>query len=481
MHWRISSALLRERPDDLEGMGLLGEAYLALGRSRDAAGVLRRGYEKSPDDRRILQNLATALIRSGNEEEGAHVLDQLARLGPERRAAGSGPGNLSVLLLSPAEQRAIYEDNLRRVLATRPTDTGLRARLARLLLAENKTGEAVRCYREILAGPAECPVLLESARALIEFRQQALAAEFLKRAAAMSPSPDQRLDLAIATSRVSGPQAAMEDLEKTPADARKGDYYLVKAQLLDDMGHVQAASESLDRCLALAPARPDLYHSATLFLLRNGLHRAAAGMLERAIKALPDDRELQLLNGVVLALLGRSEESRLLLVQISQKWPEWSRPYLVRGIVEQIEYHSEEAVSSIQTAMALGERGPEAYYYLGLALHQASPEQWKPALDAARQAIEMSPDDPWARILAGRISKQAGQYDAAVRYLKEAIRIRPDLAQGHYWLGSTYLASGKKADGQQEMAEVDRLQEVNPSRVHGEDGGVREKLFALSQ
>jgi tetratricopeptide (TPR) repeat protein len=472
---------LGQRPDDLEVIDLLGRAYLSLDRPQDAAEVLQRGYEKAPHDPRILQHLGRAQFSLGKEAEGARLVEEFARLAPDRSIARRPAGRLRFLFLSPEELRAGYEEALRRLLVTRPADHALRAKLARLLLEEEKTDEALGQYRQILQGAAGAGVLVESAHALMQFHQHQFALPFLQRALVLEPSSETRLDLAIATSQASGPQPAIEELEKTPAAERKGDYYLLRGQLLDTLGRVKEAAESLNAALALAPARGDLYHSATLFLLKNRMAREADALLDRAIQNVPDDRDLQLLKAVILARASRLEESRLLLERMSRRWPEWSRPYLARGVVEQGQYRNEEALRSVQTALDLGENSPEAYFYLGLALHKASPEQWRRALDAAEQAIAMSPDDPWARILAGRISKEAGRYDAALRYLREATRMKPGLAQAHYWLGSTYLAMGKTAEGQQEMAQVDRLRDRDAAGVNSEDWGMREKLFALSQ
>ena len=131
--------------------------------------------------------------------------------------------------------------------------------------------------------------------------------------------------------------------------------------------------------------------------------------------------------------------------------------------------------------MKMGESGSEAYFYLAFALHSAEPQQWKRALEAAQKAIQLGPDDPWARILAGRIAKQAAQYDVALAFLTEATRMAPELAQAHFWLGSTYLAMGKAAEGQREMEEVDHLHVQNPARFDTEDWGLSRRLFALSR
>ena len=467
--------VLHERPGDLETIDLLGRALLMLGKPKEAVEVLQRGYEKAPHDPGILQSLGGALKAAGNEAEGTRLLREFAQAGPERAVARSAVG-----LLSPAEQRARYEKTLRELATARPEDAALRAKLAAFLLSERKTDEAVRFYRAMLERTTEVPVLVESAHDLMRFGKDDLAVEFLRRALSLRPSADTQLDLAAALSKTAGAAAAMQELDRIPPEERKGDYFLLRAELLDTLDQVKEAGESLRLALAREPERPDLYRSAMLFFLEHGQDLSASGLLENAARVGRDDRELQLVRAVVLARGSRFEESHAVLEEISRSRPEWSRPYLVRGMVELSQYRQEEALRSIRTAIDLGEQGAEAYFYLGMALLQVDPEQWKPALEAAKKAAELSPDDPWAKILAGRILKQAGQYEAAIRVLREVVSSEPDLAQAHFWLGSTLLAMGDNAKGQGEMAEVDHLRERNPGKVRLEDWGLSDKLFALA-
>jgi tetratricopeptide (TPR) repeat protein len=190
---------------------------------------------------------------------------------------------------------------------------------------------------------------------------------------------------------------------------------------------------------------------------------------------------LQLLKAVVLGLSKRVEEARELLGQISKRWPEWSRPYLVRGIIEESNSKSDEALKDIETAMTLGDRGPEAYLYLAMALNHTRPEETAKALDAVRRAMELSPEDPWAKILAGHLSIDAGDFENAERYLKAAIKLQDDLAQAHFWLGSAYRAMGRMPEAEAEMAKMEKIRELNPRAEENEGGGVRDKLFSVGR
>jgi tetratricopeptide (TPR) repeat protein len=129
----------------------------------------------------------------------------------------------------------------------------------------------------------------------------------------------------------------------------------------------------------------------------------------------------------------------------------------------------------------LGDRSPEAYLYLAMALNHARPDETAKAMDAVRQAMELSPDDPWAKILAGRLSIDAGDLEGAVRYLKAAIKLQDDLAQAHFWLGSAYRAMNRLPEAEAEMAKMEKIRELNPRAEENEGGGVRDRLFSIGR
>jgi predicted RNA polymerase sigma factor len=87
----------------------------------------------------------------------------------------------------------------------------------------------------------------------LQFEQYALAADFLR--ASGQPS----LDLAIAVYHSANPAAGLSELERIPAAERRGDYYVLRAQMLDSLGKATEAAESLNRGIRAAPTRADMY------------------------------------------------------------------------------------------------------------------------------------------------------------------------------------------------------------------------------
>ena len=139
-------------------------------------------------------------------------------------------GLLESFSLPPGEQRQRYVANLKRALQDSPT-TALRLRLGSELLKGGDYAEAKKELEE--AGGAGA------------------------------------LDLALAEYHLSGPAAGISVMDRTPEPKRDGDYWLLRAQMLDAQGDAQAAAEALNRGFAAAPTRADLFYEAALFLLQH--------------------------------------------------------------------------------------------------------------------------------------------------------------------------------------------------------------------
>jgi tetratricopeptide (TPR) repeat protein len=465
------------RPDHIQALALLGRVYMELGRLEDAIRVLRRGYEKAPEDPRILMNLGRALFDNGQEEEGARLLEAFSKVGPDRSIERSIPGTLSLLSLPQDEWKARYEASLRTALKTRAADAESRAKLARFLLANNHREEALEHYRRVLGGAADARVLLECGRGLIEEKQYGLAREFIERSLSAEPLPGARLDLAVVLLGLEDRMAALRTLDSFPEQERQGDFYLLRAQVFDAMGDVTKAIENLNLGFRKAPTRADLYEKATHFLLKHRMDAEALSLLEQATLVLPDDPQLLFLKAVALGIRNRSQEALELLGRIIARWPEWSRPYLVRGIMEENRARSDAALKNIQAAIAMGERTPEAYYYLAQARYHLNPDEPAPAFEAIRKAVELDASDPWAQALAGRLASEMGDHETAMRHLKEAIRLKRDFVKAHFWLAGTYRAMGKEEEANAEFAEVEAIHARNPRAEEEEAPGARERLF----
>jgi tetratricopeptide (TPR) repeat protein len=263
--------VLAHEPNNLGALDTLGEAELQLGHPQESVQPLGRAAELAPDDRLILVHYSRALARDNRLDEAQAVQRKFQRLAPAASHSRVYSGLFSFLDLPPSLQRAKYLENLQARLRMNPEDVSLKARIAKEELAEGKQAEALEMFQQVLEGSSDADVLEDCARALLDEEQYGPARGFLEKVLAAEPSrADTRLDLAIAVFHTAGPEAALNELSRVPKNQQTGDFFLVRAQLLDALGKPEEAAAALNRSFETAPTRPDLYFQAALFLVKHG-------------------------------------------------------------------------------------------------------------------------------------------------------------------------------------------------------------------
>ncbi|MGI8958797.1 MAG: tetratricopeptide repeat protein [Bryobacteraceae bacterium] len=455
---------VKQEPNDYRALAHLGQAYLALDRVGEAADVLKRAVDLAPDARLALVHYRRALVKLGRTEEARAILSRLKQSGMIDEGHRPQSGLIEYLSLSPTDRRTRYLANLRRNVVTNPGDAQWKVRLGRELLAEGNAVEGLNVFREIKSSSSEPALLADCGRILLEFEQYNLALEFLKSAVAADPSLSAaRLDLAIVLFHLQTPQVALSELDQTQVADRKGDYYLLRAQILDSLGKMPEAVDALNRGIRAAPTRPSLYLQATGFLLKHKLYHEASNLLDQASRILPDERELLLAQAVTLELLQRGIDAQKLLTKLQARWPEWDRPYLLNGILLEIQLKSAEARQMLETAIALGANTPEVYYYQALAIMHAAPNDLETAQNAIAHALALTSKDPYIFLLAGKISLARKDYSKAIDYLLEATHLQPTLIPAHYALRDAYKALGDEQKSAAELGEIKRIARENPA------------------
>ncbi len=420
--------------------------------------ILEQAMKVAPDKPVVLVQYRRALEKVGRKREAAEIITRLRESGNAAAESRRRVGLIDYLSLPPDEQHARYLENLQRNSAADPSDIRWKIMLARDLLADGKTAEGLEMFRQLRSSVSAPAMLADCGRTLLEFEQYETAREFLEAAIAAAGSLSAaRLDLAIVLFHLQSPETALTELDKIPAVDRKGDYFLLRAQILDAQGKIPEAVDALNRGIQAAPTRASLYLQATGFLLKHKLYHEAQELLDQASHILPNERELLLAQVVTLELLRRNIDSAKLLAKIQVRWPEWDRPYLLNGILLEVQLKSSEARQALETAIALGANTPEAFYYQALAITHAAPNDLDAAQNAILHAMALTSKDPYIYLLAGKISLARKEYPAAIERLLEATRLQPTLIPAHYALRDAYKALGEE---QKSSAELEAIKQI---------------------
>ncbi|MGH9448327.1 MAG: tetratricopeptide repeat protein, partial [Terriglobia bacterium] len=265
-----------------------------------------------------------------------------------------------------------------------------------------------------------------------------------------------------------------------PPAERQGDYYLLRAQILDAMDKPDEAANDLTLGLKAAPTRPDLYYQAALFLIQHSQARELFGLLQQAVQKFPDSPQILLTQAIAYGLARQFEASKRVLAQIQARWPEWSEAYLIHGIILVGEAKASQAKPLLQTAIALGSQDALAYYNLALANMESYPADASAAEKAIKTALKLNPNDPYTESLAGKIAYTRRDYQTALRRLQDAVRIWPDMVEARVELSATYRALGDRQEAANELKDVQRIhQRARAAPNEGPPSDLKQALFSV--
>jgi tetratricopeptide (TPR) repeat protein len=472
--------VLKKTPDDLRSLDALGQDYMRVGKLPEAAEAFAHALKIDPKDPKVLNNYGRVLFRLNRKAEAEKVMADFRALGPQETRPRPNAGLFDFLNLSPEQQYAKYLDNLKKTMITNPDDPTLRMQLGKALLRQGKTEEAVSAFRTVLKLTSNPEILATCGKALIEFEQYAPAREFLEPVLAANPGDSNlRLDLAIADFHSGSAEEALKVLDETPVDQRRGDYFLLLAEILDAMQKPEEAAAAFNRGFDAAPTRADLYLEAALFLFKHNQNQRALHILEQATRAIPDSPVLQLMLAMTYGMVQQYEDGVRVLTKIEARWPEWGLPYEIHGISLETRSRSEPAMDLLQTAVSLGARDANVYYYLASAISHARPDDVDAAKQAIEKALELNPDDPYIQSLAGRIAYRQKAYPAALEHLNAALKLWPEMIEAHETLAGVYRAMGEREKSAEVLKEIVRIKQENPTADQTPPFPARDLLFTV--
>ncbi len=441
-------------PNRADILLLLGQVSEKLGLYGDAANALGQHLRLKPEDSSIRREYGYSLAHTAESREGVEILSQYVAKNP-RDAVGYY--ELGVAESAQAPAKAVLD--LKQALKLEPRLTEAQEALAEMLDREGKLADSLTEFDKILTAHPAVADLKACAETLLAAGQYTEAIKFFSAIpqGALLSSPETIVDFAIATFHAKGSQAALVQLDTTPAASRQGDYYLLRAQILDAMDEAQQAAQDLTLGLRANPSRPDLYFQATLFLLEHGQKNELLALLRQATQKFPHSRQLLLTQAIVYGLMRRFDKADSILSGIEAEWPKWNEAYLIHGVIEVGRANMGKAKELLETAIALGNHQPLAYYNLALADMEAYPIRVPEADKAVQNALKRDPNDPYIQSLAGKIAFEEKNYNEALRHLKAALALWPDMIEARQTLSRTYRALGQDQEAAAQLKEVARI------------------------
>lgn len=250
---------------------------------------------------------------------------------------------------------------------------------------------------------------------------------------------------------------------------RSAHWHLLASKVHDGLNEPAKAVAEAEEALKLEPG--NLQHHlqlAGIFLSRN-TPQAALEILTEAQDTFPDAFLLRLGRGLALKQLQLYEQAERELLWCLSDQPASA---LAFDALATIYLHQSRYADALNLAGGFVERNPRDYrgYYFVAAARDGEllpSEQTKQAL---MQSLERNPGFAAAHALMGKILLREDRAPDAVKHLRQAIALRPDLVQAHLHLASALRKMGDEAAAVQEFEIVRELkrkeQEPVPSLLY---------------
>lgn len=329
----------------------LGNTLFMMGKYEKAAGFYEKALEICKDDPEILENLSYAYVRMGQADKGIDVMKRITADKSLYR-----PHYVWGRLLSEAGRLDEAEDELRKACSMRADSMEAREELAKVLMRQNKTDEAIAAYNEILQ--------LDPGNHLAwHNKANALSRNVMWKEAA----------------------AAYREAVKLKPDFHRGWYNMALA--LDESGDRKAAAEAYMKTIELCPDFIEAYNNLGVALSLEGKREDALEVYEEGIKKDPGNYSLFFNMGICLMEEKRYMEAAAAFRNALDLNPGELEIYYYLGAVLTEMRHFNDAIDAYSSALKIRPADGELQYnlasvYAMLGRYDIALENLKAAIDA---------------------------------------------------------------------------------------------------
>jgi len=242
-----------------------------------------------------------------------------------------------------------------------------------------------------------------------------------------------------------------EAAELAPADA---DIQNHLGEALDRMGALDAAVDRFDRAVSAKPGFNKARNNLVLALVKAGRGPEAVERARAIADAAPGDPERLFTLGLALSEED-VEASYRTFQRVLQMAPQHTLARYNLALVLQRMDRLDQAVEQLDRAIA-SDPQPQVLYASGMiAWHQGELDR---AAHSLRAAIDLDHDNAEAYAALGAVLRDRREWNGAIRALRKAIELRPDLPGAHVTLARALQGAGLDDDARVVLREAERLE-----------------------
>jgi tetratricopeptide (TPR) repeat protein len=482
-------ALLKKRPDLARAQVLLADAYQALGRPDDAAGIIRQQIKNAPQNPQAYLMLGLILVRQNKTEEARQAFEKAVEL--DKNNALAIDQLVTLDLTSKAFPAA--RQRVERLLQQNPQSATAYFMEGKIELTEGKreAGEA-SLKKALELDPNLGPAYTLLVQSYISGNKLQDALHEVDLILAKNPKATIALTISgLIHEKLNEFGKAREDYEKVLALSPNSALALnnlayIYGEKLNDLGR---AAELGRKAHDLAPSEPTITDTLGWTLYQQGDYQQAIELLGQSEAKLEQNPEVQYHFGMANYMMGRTDAARTALEKAVAgpnefAWKEEAKrrlellskqgaggpnvppaelekmassndPIALVRVADSYEKQGlpEKAAAAYERAFQANTKLPEPA--IKLAQLNAGPlKNSARALEYAKKARELAPTDPHVTGVIGHIAFQAGNLSWAYNLLQESARQLPnDPAIAHDLAWAAY-SMGRVAEAQQAMQRV---------------------------
>jgi len=453
----VIQKVLAANPDNLPSLLLAGLAQYQLGSYGAAEQSFTQVMNRAPENVSARRGLALTYIKTGRARQALDLMEPLLRAGSQDALTWRTAGEAALYAGNVPVASQYYE----RAVALDKENVGTQVRLAQVRMA---TGESARAFSDLEALSAADKSQSEADLALIfgHLRRREYDAALGAADKLVAKQPDSAVGYSVRgsvqlTRRDLG--AARQNFDKALAldpknytaaynlamlDVREGKPAAAKARYegllakdpdnedlllaLGDVGLMTGGSlddsrRLVDRAVVAHPqsVRPRLAQIS--LAQRQGDRKAAVGVAEAALAAIPGDPQIADAYGLTQLAAGNTNQALETYRRVAQAQPQNAMVLVRLAEVQAASKDLDGAVVSVRKAFALQPTNPQAALLLAkLLLATGHPDE---ALAEARKMQKESPDKALGYAFEGEVWALQKKFDEGTQAYRQALAKQP--------------------------------------------------------
>ncbi len=307
---------------------------------------------------------------------------------------------------------------------------------------------------------------------------------YLDRAAKVKPDDYQNAyDQALANANAGNYDHARTTLNKLIATRDKAELHHLLADVDEKSGDPLEAVLQYQRAAELDPSEPYFFDWGSELLLHHA-PEPALQVFTKGNHLFP--RSERILIGLGAAWFAQGSYARAVqrICDASDLNPSDPAPYLFLGRMQHVENTFDPQVrEKLRRFVTLQPNNPDANYYYSVALWKSRKDpNSKPDPDIEKflsNAVRLNPRFAPAYLQLGILHSETGDFPRAASDYEAALKLDPQLEEGHYRLAQAYRQLGKPELAKEELRLYNECVKESEKRVDEERHQIRQFVYTL--